>query len=266
MNKNIINCLNENIKNNKSVALVTIISSSGSSPRKTGSMMLVDSEKNVLAGSVGGGKIEEVAKNDAVKCINQKNSKKIFYKLTGENSLEMACGGETTVFINTFIESEQIIIVGGGHIAKELVYLLENFNYDVTIIDFREEYANKLRFPNIKTIFGEIHEVLNTLEFSDETSIVIITHGHLFDEVALEVVLNKKNRYIGMVGSKRKINQCFESLINKGFSKKLIDKVHSPIGLNIGGERPEEIALSILSEIQAVKYKKNGIELYKVEE
>ncbi len=260
MDTKVINKLDELIKLNRSSALLTIVESSGSSPRGSGSMMLVDNEGKLLAGTIGGGAVEEQGKKDAIKCILKNKSESFTYDLgTSNKTLGMICGGEVKVFIKPFLSSDKIIIVGAGHIGLRLSQLLEIFNYHVTIVDYRDEYANIKRFPSVdEVIAGDIECVLDKLEYDNNTSIVIATNGHKYDYESLKTVITKKNRYIGMIGSKAKIKITLDKLEQDGINRLDIEKVHSPIGLNTGGETPEEIALSILAEIQAVKYKRDG--------
>lgn len=265
MEKNIIKKLNECIDSNTSVALVTITANQGSSPRKSGSMMLVDSKGSLLEGTIGGGKIEETAKYDAKNCILSNESKGFSYKLTEDiDALGMACGGAVEVFVKTFLSSEKLIIVGAGHICEKIVYFAKALDYNITIIDHREEYANSERYPDVENIeCGDVTEMLDKQVIDERTSVVIATHGHLFDKDALEAVLYRKSRYVGMIGSRAKIKSCFDNLLNSGVEKELLKKVYSPIGLNIGGETPEEIALAILAEIQSVKYGLDGRSMQK---
>lgn len=243
------------------VALVTVTSADGSSPRDIGSMMLVDVEGNLLAGTIGGGKVEETAKGDAALCLKDGIAKRLYYELTlkdTEASLGMACGGAVEVFVKPFIKSDQLIIFGGGHIGLVLSGFAKTLGYRVTVVDQREDYASETRFPDVDTrLIMQPDEPVN-LNIDEDTSIVIVTHGHAYDMEALEQVANSDARYIGMIGSKNKIRHCFSELMKKGISEETLNKVHAPIGLDIGGETPEEIALAILAEIQAVKYARSG--------
>lgn len=256
----LIEKLNEYISLNKPVALVTIIDNVGSSPRKTGSMMLIDKDGNLVTGTIGGGKIEQTAKTDAKECIEKSISKTFNYKLTEEkDALGMACGGSVSFFVKTFHIKDKLIIVGAGHICEKLVYFANAFNYEITIIDNREEFANKDRYPSVDHLLcGDIVEILKEQSIDENTSIVIITHGHLHDRASLKAVVSENYRYLGMIGSRAKLKSCFDTLVDEGISSKELKKVHSPIGLNIGGETPEEIALSIIAEIQSVKYNLDG--------
>lgn len=243
------------------VVLATVTEVQGSSPRGVGSMMLVDSAGNLLEGTIGGGAIEEKAKKDGAECIRKNLSKTIHYELNlsnRENTLNMACGGNVDVFFKVFKGRDELVIVGAGHIGDKLSKIAHILGYHVTVIDDRPQCACVERFPEADVLkVGEIGEALENVHISDKTNVVIITHGHKYDQIALEKVINSTARYIGMIGSKNKIALCFKNMMEKGCEKSLLSRVHAPIGLDIGGETPEEIAVAIISEIQAVKYNKS---------
>lgn len=262
--KKVISKLSEFYQRNIPVALIIVVDVDGSTPRGTGSMMLVDEKGNLVAGTIGGGALEERAKKDAINCIKRKKSKLIKYDLNGssknENTVPMICGGETSIFIKVISPKDHLIIAGGGHISYKLSKLAKILGYTVTILDYRKEMLTKDRFPEAdKLILGDIPENLSKISINPNTNIVIVTHGHRFDQECLETVIDTDAKYIGMIGSKNKVKTCLKNLKDKGISEDKLSKVYAPIGLNIGGETPEEIALSIMAEIQAVKYKKEDI-------
>lgn len=262
MKDTVIPKLAQALEAHQEAALVLIIQTKGSSPRGVGSMMLVDRSGSILAGSIGGGVAESKAAADAAKCIKEGQSKSIHYEFEIDSpdpqKLAMVCGGEMELFIRVFKQTNHLLIAGGGHIAQALYQLARILGYYVAIIDDRPEILSKERFPEAsELILGDIIKELNHYPTTEETSIVICTYNHTLDERALGTALTKPNRYLGMVGSRRKVALCFEHLESQGFPPSLLNKIHTPIGLKIGGETPEEIALAILAEIQAVKYEKN---------
>lgn len=259
MKNNFLHVLADRIEKNQDAAMVIVIRAEGSSPRGIGSMMIVDKEGNLLAGTIGGGIVEEKAKKEAADCIIRGRSKTISYNLNkdsdGPNVLNMTCGGDIEVFINVFSGRDKLLIIGGGHIGLSLYKMAKIMDYYVAIIDNRSEYCSKERFPEAdELITGDIETILDNYPIDEVTSIVIVTHGHEYDEEALEKVIDSSARYIGMIGSRKKISLCFNNLMKKGIGKEKLENVHAPIGLNLGGERPEEIALAIMAEINAVKY------------
>lgn len=266
--RKVLHALNESLKNNKSVATITIVSSEGSTPRGVGSSMLVDEEGNILEGTIGGGALEEKAKRDAIYCIKRNKSLLIEYNLDRDsktgNILPMACGGKVSLFIKVYNSQEKLILVGAGHVAEKIAKMASILGYFITVLDSREERLTSNLFPDVEyLILGDIVENLEKMEVDHNTSIIIVTHGHKYDQDALEVVLKSNAKYIGMIGSKNKVRTTFNNLLEKGYLKEELSKVYTPIGLDLGGETPEEIALSIMAEIQAVKYEKEAPHLYK---
>lgn len=265
MEKETIQQLINKMNQNEDVALVTIVNTNGSSPRGTGSMMLVNKDKELIEGTIGGGAIEEKAKEDAALCIKRGISKFVKYELNDkgkENAVGMICGGNVDVFIKVFKSNDELLIIGAGHVGHKLSKMAKLLGYKVTIVDDREEFASKERFPEADEIkVGDVKTVLKAHPINQKTNIVIVSHGHKDDQDAVEVVANSEARYIGMIGSIPKIKICFKNLLEKGIDKERLKSIYSPIGLDLGGETPEEISLAIMAEIQAVKYKKDVLSL-----
>ena len=260
--------LNECLEGNLSVATVTIVNTEGSTPRGIGSSMLVDGDGNILEGTIGGGILEETAKRDAADYINRKKSSLVNYDLgsddQSENILAMNCGGQVSLFIKTYCGRDKLIIAGAGHISEKLSKMASILGYSITVLDNRKERINDNLFPEVENlILGDIVEKLKDISIDNNTYIIIVTHGHEDDQDVLEAVVHSDAKYIGMIGSKNKVKGNFDNLIKKGCRKEELSSIYSPIGLNIGGKTPEEIALSILAEIQAAKYDRQVPNLYK---
>lgn len=246
----------EEIRLNKKTALATITNIKGSTPRKEGAMMMV-MEDGTTFGTIGGGKLELVVTKWAKKCMEEGQTKTFNFKLTDEEgSLHMQCGGEADVFIKVFNPYNKLLIVGGGHIALKLYKLGKMLNFYTVVIEDREEFCNTDRFPEADELkFGNIEEILSEYPIDGNTYIVIVTRGHKHDETALKTVIDSKAKYIGMIGSSNKTKYVMDNLQREGISQEKFDKVYAPIGINLGGEAPEEIAFSIMSEILLVKNK-----------
>jgi xanthine dehydrogenase accessory factor len=151
-----------------------------------------------------------------------------------------------------------LIIFGGGHISFFLARIGKMVDFRVTIIDDRPEFANAERFPEAdETIAEEIAAVTKRLDINSSSYIVIVTRGHQKDTQVLQWAATTPAGYIGMIGSKRKIHTVFSYLKTKGISQEQLDHVHTPIGLPIGAETPEEIAVSIMAEIIQVRHQLN---------
>lgn len=234
-------------------ALVTIVSVVGSTPREEGTKMLVKSDGSTV-GTIGGGNLEDVATKEALKVIRSGKPKRLDYSLQAGKETEMICGGEVELFIEPILSNPTIYIFGGGHIGLALAKIGMLTGFKVVVIDDRPEFANPERFPEAEeTIVDDFGKVFSKLKIDRSSYITITTHNHKGDEAALEGALGTKARYIGMIGSKNKIEVVYSRLREKGFSQEQLDRVHSPIGLRIFAQTPEEIAVSILAEIIAVR-------------
>ena len=162
------------------------------------------------------------------------------------------------VLIEPFFPKPRLIVFGGGHIAKPLVEFASKVGFSITVIDDRPYFANSNRFPEAeKVICEDFKKSFDLIEFKQSDFVVIVTRGHRHDGVVLRKVLNYDLRYIGMIGSKRRVKGMMEELTSESYSKETLDKVNSPIGLDIGAVTPEEIAISIVSQLISFKNKGN---------
>lgn len=244
----------ENLNNGKDFIIATVVNTSGSAPAKTGFRMIVYPGKT--EGTVGGGALE----NEVVRIARELHEKKGEPKLVRINvgELDMQCGGEVTLFIEPFYSKQKLWIFGGGHIASKLVPIATSIGFSVTVVDSRPEYASKSRFPEASNVlnspYGEAAKKVPEGSF-----VVIVTHQHKNDqEVLREVVsLTPPLPYIGMIGSRKKVKQALEDLKSSG--KAPGSNIYSPVGLDVGGESPAEIAVSIASELMGVFYKKEKL-------
>lgn len=235
--------------------VVTITQVTGSSPRHAGSKMIVRPDGQIY-GTIGGGKLEAEAIKEARHILNNGMYngmiEKKSYNLTKKEG--MLCGGQAEVIFEPFGENEILFIFGAGHIAHALAPLAKQAGFQVTVIDNRPEFAVRDRFQDAdKILAGEYPDIIPSLEFSSKSYIVIVTHGHAFDEEILGECVQKPHAYIGMIGSRNKTKTVLKNLEQKGITPELLQTVQSPVGLDIGAETPFEIAISILSQIIAVR-------------
>jgi len=174
----------------------------------------------------------------------------------GANAIQIvteASGGRAFV-IEPLVSRPTAVIFGGGHISVHLAPLLAMVDFQVVVVDDRPEFADPERFPRAdRTVVADYGRCFNQLEFTPETYCVIVTRGHLHDKTVLENILGRPHRYVGMIGSRRKRNMIYEALMKEGMDPEKLKAVHSPIGLDIGAETPEEIALSIAAELVQVR-------------
>lgn len=154
---------------------------------------------------------------------------------------------------------DRLIIVGSGNVALNIYKIASLLDYDISVIDNRAETLTRERFPEAsELLLGDIVELLEAYEITDTTSIVLVSYNHEFDEPALWAVIKSPARYIGVMGNKRKVNRYFNNLKLMDIADRFIEKVHLPIGLDLGGQLAAEIALAAVAEIQAVKYRRSG--------
>ncbi|OGL40354.1 MAG: xanthine dehydrogenase [Candidatus Schekmanbacteria bacterium GWA2_38_9] len=236
-------------------ALATIVSRKGSTPRKESAKMLIKSDGSII-GSIGGGCVEGQVWDDAKEVIKKGKSKILHFDLTNEEiALDgLACGGKMDVLIEPILPVPTMFIFGAGHISLPLCKIAKIAGFRVVIIDDRDIFANRERFPDADEIIVESFEtVFNKLRMNDSSYLVIVTRGHLYDEKVLELSLRTKTKYVGMIGSKRKIKTIFTNLKSRGATQAQLEKIYTPIGLPIDAETPEEIAVSIMAEVIKVK-------------
>jgi xanthine dehydrogenase accessory factor len=236
-------------------ALVTIVSTIGSTPREVGTKMLVRADGS-LVGSIGGGSVEAQVCRQAAEVIKTGRPHRLHISLAGQEGEEagMICGGDMEVFIEPILPSPTLYIFGGGHISQSLAKIGKLLGFKIAVIDDRTEFANLQRFPEAELILAEdFRQAFSKLKMNKTSYIVIVTRNHQDDELVLELALGTQARYIGMIGSKTKNKAIFSHLLAKGISQELLDRVHTPIGLEIHAQTTEEIAVSILAEIIKVR-------------
>lgn len=253
MEAEIFDKIAESIRNNRSAALITLIEIDGSTPGESGSVMAVWAD-GATEGTIGGGNLEYAVIQEALKCIETAKSKEFVYDLSSDGDIGMNCGGNVRLFIKIFAPKERLIIVGAGHIGQQLYNLGLMFGFSVVVIDDREEYASKNRFPNAENIIcGDVAEALKSLDINESCYIAIATRSHETDENALKAAADKCSAYTGMIGSSKKIKTIMTNLLNAGVKRDFLEKVYAPMGLNIANVKPAEIAFSTMSEILLVK-------------
>lgn len=251
MDLEVIRALENELSRGRDVALVIITESKGSTPgADNSSMAVLQNDKTV--GTVGGGAIEYDLIKEAKKALEENKEKSLDYSLTEKEELKMLCGGQNKAYIKIFRANPKLLIFGAGHVGQKLARIAAKTNFDVKVIDKRDEYKDKKDFEDIgEFITSGPKEYLEDKDFDKNTYIIICTPD--YDEKVLEKVLDKNYKYLGMIGSKRKVKKVFDSLERKGFGKDLVKKIHAPVGLDIGDGSVEEIAISIMAEILAVK-------------
>jgi len=236
-------------------ALVTVVSAQGSTPREAGAKMLLRADGSIV-GSIGGGSVEAQLIKKATEVIKRGQPQRHHFSLVPKEGEEpgMICGGEMEVFIEPILPSPTIYIFGGGHVSLTLAKIGKLMDFKIVVIDDRAEFATPERFPDANLVLAEdFGKAFPKLKIDKSSYIVIVTRGHKTDEAVLELALGTPAKYIGMIGSKTKIKTLSGHLLAKGVPKELLDTVHTPIGLEIHAETPEEVAVSILAELVKIR-------------
>ena len=236
------------------LVMVTVIESAGSAPRHPGARMLIYADGSI-SGTIGGGTLEKNVIAEARKLFTSASA--ALYRYDLDEDLGMQCGGRVAVFLEPVVPAHPLYIFGAGHIGTVLTRLAGMLGFQVTVVDNRPEFADKSRLPEAHLVLcQEYPQALDRITFTEGCYIVIVTHNHEHDFEIVQDCIVKPHRYLGMIGSRKKVQQTLNGLRNLGVPEENLARLRSPIGIHIGGETPEEIALSIAAELVAVR---NGI-------
>jgi xanthine dehydrogenase accessory factor len=239
-------------------ALVTIIRTTGSTPQRVGAKMLVFEDGRTV-GTIGGGCYEADAFWKAREVITHGRSQVIKYELSDDLADEtgLICGGQMEVYIEPIEPEPRLYIVGAGHVGYHLGRFAHEAGFKIHVIDDREKFANRERFPHAaEIVVDSVPDWLHRAELPSTSYAVILTRGHRHDLDALRALAARDLRYIGLIGSRAKVARLYDALLAESMPPESLARVHAPIGLDIGGVTPQEIAISILAELIAVKYRK----------
>src|SRR5213594_4345945 len=235
----------------RKAVLATIVQIRGSVPSFNTAKMLVRDDGSTL-GSVGGGCVEADVWAAAQDVMNDEKSRVMTFDLTEESMAEggLICGGKVEIFVEPIIPVPEMIIFGGGHISRQVSKIATIAGFRTTIVDNRPIYANAERFPEAEAIHSESFEkAFEEIVPDENTYVIIVTRGHQEDQNVLRWAVQTNARYIGMIGSKRKIRSITEQLTSEGIPRERLERVYMPIGLDIGAVSPEEIAVAIVAEV-----------------
>lgn len=257
--KSVYREVEEALQRGEAVALVTILEAKGSTPQKAGAKMVV-SRDGRLRGTVGGGCVEAEILWRARQAIENRKSEILSYDYNAdEEENGLICGGNVTVFIEPVLPAPRVFMVGAGHVAQPLSKVAKLAGFEVIVLDDRIKYANRERFPEADVVeAGPIPELAAKFNYGDNAYVVIVTRGHTSDEEALRTFIQYETAYLGLIGSVAKIEKIFARLERDGVPRERLEQVHSPIGLDLGGSSPGEIAVSIVAELVAVRYQRTG--------
>ena len=230
--------------------LTTVVEVVGSAPGKPGARMIVKTDGSTV-GTIGGGAIEKRITEEALTMMQGRGTRLITYEL---KDIGMVCGGGMSVFLEPLIDAHPLIIFGAGHIGFALSKITKMLGFTTAVVDNRPEFANEEKLPWAdRVIADDYQKVLHDLSFSDTTYVVILTHRHTHDFEILEHCIRQPFSYLGMIGSRKKVDKAFEQLREKGVDEETIKRIHAPIGMNIGAESPQELAVAIAAQLVAVR-------------
>jgi xanthine dehydrogenase accessory factor len=236
-------------------ALATIVQVRGSIPSFESAKLLVREDGSMI-GTIGGGCVEAEVWNAAREVMETEKPKHMSFNLGQDAAYDngLICGGQLDVFVEPVIPSPRAIIFGAGHISKSLCKVASLAGFSTTIVDNRDSFANRERFPEADEIFAEEYEdVFPKLSIHESTYLIIVTRGHRDDMRVLRWAATTPARYVAMIGSKRKVLSVVKELEKDGLSREQLDRIYAPMGLEIGAISPEEIAISVAAEMIAVR-------------
>jgi xanthine dehydrogenase accessory factor len=246
-------------------ALATIVHTNGSIPSYESSRMLVRDDGSIV-GTVGGGCVEAEVWAAAKEVIVAEQPRKMIFNLNQDARYDagLICGGTLEIFVEPILPQPVLYIFGGGHVSTAVAPLAHQAGFKIVIVEDREAFANVERFPMASAIFTSYDEAFEKIQPNSSSYLLIVTRGHSGDMRVLAWAVGTEARgfmprYIGMMGSKRKVIAVYKALEKEGFCAGQFERVHAPVGLDIGALTPEEIAVSITAELIAVRRNATGL-------
>lgn len=236
-------------------ALATITNVRGSIPSFATAKMLVRDDGSIV-GTIGGGCVEADVWQAAREVIETEKPRSMTFDLNNKPSYDtgLVCGGTLDVFIEPVLPVSDLLIFGGGHVALSLYKVATIAGFEVTVVDDRESFASRERFPDAKEVIADdFDRALERVNPSESSFIAIVTRGHRDDMRVLRWAVDTPARYIGMIGSRRKVISIYDELERQGVPRQKFQRVNAPVGLDIGAVTPEEIGVAIVSEMIALK-------------
>ena len=235
-------------------ALATIVHTNGSIPSYESSRMLVR-EDGSLVGTIGGGCVEAEVWAAAKEVMHNEAPRKMVFNLNNEASYDngLICGGTVEIFVEPILPQPILYLFGGGHVSMAVAKAAVAAGFAIGVIDDREAFANPQRFPTAQEVFTSYDDAFAKIHPNASTYLVIVTRGHKEDMRVLAWAARTQARYIGMIGSRRKVLSVYKALEKEGYKLEEFERIYAPMGLEIGALSPEEIAISIVAELIAVR-------------
>jgi xanthine dehydrogenase accessory factor len=241
-------------------ALATIVHTNGSIPSYESSRMLVRDDGSIV-GTIGGGCVEAEVWAAAKEVIVAEQPRKMTFNLNQDAAYDagLICGGTLEIFVEPILPQPLLYIFGGGHISSAVARVASASGFSITIADDREAFANTERFPMADKLYTTYEDAFAKIAPNASSYLLIVTRGHRDDMRVLAWAVRTDARYIGMIGSKRKVLSVYKALEKEGYAPEEFERVHAPVGLDIGALTPEEIAVSITAELIAVRRNAAGL-------
>src|SRR5437588_784241 len=256
----IYNEIQNALKQGERMAVATVVKTIGAAPCGVGTKMLVRADGST-SGGFSGAKVDTQVAQAALEALRDGQARLIHVHLDADQAVG-SCGATLELFIEVLHPEPRLIIAGAGNVAQALARLATQLDYRIVVVDDRRDLADPHMFGDkIQLTFGDIQQTIRELEPDEASWIVIVTRGHHLDKDALRAALETSARYVGMIGSPGKIKNIFRDLLKEGISRERLEQVHSPIGLDLGAETPEEIALSIAAEMVMLRKQGTGAPL-----
>src|SRR5215467_2839157 len=236
-------------------ALATIVQVNGSIPSFESAKMLIR-EDGSMVGTIGGGCVEAEVWNAAREVMESEKPRHLTFSLGQDAAYDngLICGGQLNIFVEPVTPQPRAFIFGGGHVSKSISKVAHLAGFATVIVDDREAFANPERFPEADETYADEYEaVFPKLTVTSSSYLVIVTRGHRDDMRVLRWAVSTPAKYIAMIGSKRKTISVIHELEKEGFPRSEFDKIFAPMGLEIGAESPEEIAISVVAEMIDVR-------------
>ncbi len=256
VNHEVFAALGEALTRGEDVALVTIVRANGSTPQRVGAKMLVFADGRIV-GTIGGGCYENDALWKAREALKTRRATTVRYELADDFAEEsgLICGGQMEVFIEPIEPAPALYIFGAGHVGLYLGRLAHEAGFEIHVVDDREKFANSTRFPTAaEVVVDDIPGWLAGATLPSSSYAVVLTRGHRHDLDAMRALAPRDLRYLGLIGSRAKVKRVYDALVEEGsVAPSDLARVHAPIGLDIGAVTPQEIAVSILAELIAVR-------------
>ena len=249
--RDVVQALLELLASRQRGALATVVRTSGSTPQQPGARLLWREDGTTL-GTVGGGAIEQAVLEALARTLERREPELLIRDLA--HDLGMCCGGRMEIFVEPILPAPRLWLIGAGHVAKPTATLARSVGFEVHVLDDREELNTPERFPDCELVLLDASEALGKAALGEADWVLIMTHDHQLDEAALEAAVRQSPSYVGLVGSKRKVFRLLDRVRQKQNGDFPLERLFAPVGLDIGAVSPEEIAVSIVAELVALRH------------